>query len=122
MKTCESCNEHYATTRSTNPDWSGYNLCAECAAEYDARPPVGIVQAVRERVEYRVSDGVESEYFTAANPEDALHQMFSQYDWGDCPELQEENCQTASSRYTVWQQTDDGEIEVLSGPLSDVRR
>lgn len=29
-----------ATTRSTNPDWSGYQLCAECAAEYDSRPPV----------------------------------------------------------------------------------
>lgn len=47
---CESCNEQEATTKSTNPDWSGYALCDECAAEYDARPPVGIVQPMRERI------------------------------------------------------------------------
>lgn len=29
-----------ATTHSTNPDWSSLELCAECAAEYDSRPPV----------------------------------------------------------------------------------
>jgi hypothetical protein len=27
-----------ATTHSTNPDWSKYDLCAACAAEYDSRP------------------------------------------------------------------------------------
>lgn len=37
---CESCHERPATTHSTNPDWRGYELCAECAAEYDKRPPV----------------------------------------------------------------------------------
>lgn len=36
-RTCESCHEKPATTHSTNPDWSGYDLCAECAAEYDKR-------------------------------------------------------------------------------------
>jgi hypothetical protein len=35
-----------ATTRSVNPDWSGYDLCDECAAEYDARP------LTRARAEY----------------------------------------------------------------------
>jgi hypothetical protein len=41
---CESClasiqrQETPATTHSTNPDFSGYDLCAECAAEYDSRP------------------------------------------------------------------------------------
>ena len=39
---CESClvaGEHTpATTHSKNPDWSGYDLCEECAAEYDRRP------------------------------------------------------------------------------------
>jgi len=29
-----------ATTTSAHPDWAGYDLCLECAAEYDARPPV----------------------------------------------------------------------------------
>ena len=28
-----------ATTSSSNPEWSGYALCADCAAEYDARSP-----------------------------------------------------------------------------------
>lgn len=41
---CESCAESgmqtRATTRSTNPDWSGYVLCEACAAELDTRPPV----------------------------------------------------------------------------------
>ena len=40
---CESCavagrEVAAATTHSVNPDFSGYNLCAECAAEYDGRP------------------------------------------------------------------------------------
>jgi len=26
-----------ATTHSTNPDWSGYELCEECANEYNKR-------------------------------------------------------------------------------------
>ncbi len=26
-----------ATTRSNNPDFAGYELCEECAAEYDSR-------------------------------------------------------------------------------------
>ena len=38
---CESClvaGEHTpATTRSINPEFAGYDLCAECAAEYDKR-------------------------------------------------------------------------------------
>ena len=29
-----------ATTRSTNPDFNGYNLCAECAEEYNGREPI----------------------------------------------------------------------------------
>ena len=41
---CESCRVigewTEATTKSSNPDWSGYNLCEECAAEYNQRPPV----------------------------------------------------------------------------------
>ena len=41
---CESCAvagvDRPATTHSTNPDWSGYDLCDECAAEYDQRPPI----------------------------------------------------------------------------------
>ena len=39
---CQSCDvagiKREATTHSTNPDWSGYDLCEECAAEYDKRP------------------------------------------------------------------------------------
>jgi hypothetical protein len=31
-----------ATTRSTNPDWSGYDLCDECAEYYDSEPPLPI--------------------------------------------------------------------------------
>lgn len=43
---CESCAEAGqhgvpATTHSSNPDWSGYDLCAECAAHYDAEGPIG---------------------------------------------------------------------------------
>ena len=38
---CDSClesgQETEATTKSTNPDYSGYDLCDECAAEYDSR-------------------------------------------------------------------------------------
>lgn len=38
---CESClvaGEHTpATTRSINPEFSGYALCAQCANEYDSR-------------------------------------------------------------------------------------
>ena len=41
---CESCRatgrETPATTRSSNPDWSGYVLCAECADEYNARKTI----------------------------------------------------------------------------------
>ena len=43
MKTvnCESCSvsgiEVAATTHSVNPDFCGYELCDECAAEYDSR-------------------------------------------------------------------------------------
>ena len=43
-KLCESClvagEKVPATTRSTNPDWIGYDLCAKCAEEYDSRLPV----------------------------------------------------------------------------------
>jgi hypothetical protein len=39
---CESCAEGGqhgvpATCHSSNPDWSGYDLCDECRAEYDSR-------------------------------------------------------------------------------------
>ena len=36
---CAAVGQHDvpATTRSRNPDWSGYRLCAECAREYDSR-------------------------------------------------------------------------------------
>lgn len=41
---CESClvtGEHVpATGHSTNPDWSGYDLCDECIAEYNSRAPI----------------------------------------------------------------------------------
>ena len=41
---CESCAVNGervpAVGHSINPDWSGYNLCASCIAEYDSRPPV----------------------------------------------------------------------------------
>jgi len=47
---CESCaatGEHGvpATTHSTNPDWSGYNLCQQCANEYDGRAPINAATA-----------------------------------------------------------------------------
>ncbi|MCL6560534.1 MAG: hypothetical protein K6U74_17410 [Firmicutes bacterium] len=38
MSMCESCGEKPATGRSRNPDWSGYDLCDECIAEYDSWP------------------------------------------------------------------------------------
>ena len=42
---CDSCAvagiETPATTRSMNPDWSGYHLCRDCAKEYDGRPVTG---------------------------------------------------------------------------------
>ena len=38
---CDSClesgQETEATTKSVNPDFSGYDLCDDCAAEYDSR-------------------------------------------------------------------------------------
>lgn len=42
---CESCAEggFYgvpAVGHSSNPEWSGYNLCQECIDEYDRRPPI----------------------------------------------------------------------------------
>jgi hypothetical protein len=43
MYECASCLENsihtLATTHSINPDFAGYELCNECAAEYDARRP-----------------------------------------------------------------------------------
>lgn len=46
---CESCAENGthgvpATGHSTNPEWSGYNLCDECQAEYNGRDPVNQAQ------------------------------------------------------------------------------
>lgn len=42
---CASCDaaglDTEAVTSSSNPDWSGYDLCAECAAELDTIPPIG---------------------------------------------------------------------------------
>ncbi len=46
-QSCESCAAESsgvrtpATTRSTNPDYAGLALCAECADEYDSRPSWG---------------------------------------------------------------------------------
>ena len=41
---CESCLEAgihtEATTHSQNPDFSGYDLCEECAKHYDSREPI----------------------------------------------------------------------------------
>jgi len=41
---CESCLvegiKTPATTHSNNPDFSGYELCEECAKEYDSRSPL----------------------------------------------------------------------------------
>ena len=47
---CESCaatDPHTsvaATTHSLNTDWSGYQLCDECAAHYDSVPSLGLGQ------------------------------------------------------------------------------
>jgi hypothetical protein len=47
---CESCvavDSHTsvaATTHSSNTDWSGYQLCDECAAHYDSVPSLGFGQ------------------------------------------------------------------------------
>jgi len=50
---CESCAEdgfdNLATTRSTNPDWAGYDLCDDCAADYDERRPIYEVSTVGTR-------------------------------------------------------------------------
>ncbi len=44
QKWCESCAEGgletSATGHSTNPDWSGYDLCDDCIAEYNGRAPI----------------------------------------------------------------------------------
>jgi hypothetical protein len=44
MKYCDSCAQAGeivpATTKSVNPDWEGYDLCEECAREYDSRSPI----------------------------------------------------------------------------------
>lgn len=49
---CDSCLEagiHTpATTHSTNPEWSGYDLCEECAEEYNQRPPINSANAGNE--------------------------------------------------------------------------
>ena len=45
---CESCGVKPATGQCKNPDFSGYYLCDECAAEYDSRPH-GIIEAGKER-------------------------------------------------------------------------
>jgi len=41
---CESCAvtgiKTPATGHSNNPEWSGYDLCDECIAEYDSRQPI----------------------------------------------------------------------------------
>ena len=45
-QSCESCaatgRERPATTRTINPDYSRYELCAECAEEYDERHKLSI--------------------------------------------------------------------------------
>ncbi|MBW1953636.1 MAG: hypothetical protein JRI66_11235 [Deltaproteobacteria bacterium] len=44
VKLCESClasgRKVPATTRSRNPDYAGYELCEDCAREYDSRVQV----------------------------------------------------------------------------------
>lgn len=59
-KLCESCLQTGiqtpATTHSVNPDWSGYDLCEECAAEYDSRRPTateGMTDAAKMISAYR---------------------------------------------------------------------
>jgi hypothetical protein len=41
---CDSCavsgDRVLATGHSTNPDWSGYDLCDECQEEYNQRDPI----------------------------------------------------------------------------------
>ncbi len=41
---CESCNENPVTGHCKNPDFAGYDLCAECIAQYDSRP-FGVIEA-----------------------------------------------------------------------------
>lgn len=48
---CESCAQNGAhgvpaVGHSRNPEWSGYDLCQECIAEYDNRPPVNNADAI----------------------------------------------------------------------------
>ena len=72
---CESCaatGEHGvpATTHSTNPDWSGYNLCQECANEYDSRVPIRDLTTLAERI-YSVAHGhVDDKRFHAEKREE----------------------------------------------------
>lgn len=47
---CESCaaggiHGVIATGHSTNPEWTGYDLCDECQAEYNSRSPINQAQA-----------------------------------------------------------------------------
>ena len=35
---CESCGERRATMRCTSPAWRHYQLCDECAAEFNRDP------------------------------------------------------------------------------------
>lgn len=46
--------ETEATTRSHNPEYSGYDMCAECAREYDAREEsiMATLRDIRENPEY----------------------------------------------------------------------
>jgi hypothetical protein len=42
-----------ATTHSRNPDYYGYELCEECAAEYDSRAPTqynSLKQVIKRRL------------------------------------------------------------------------
>ncbi|MBU1173314.1 MAG: hypothetical protein KKD44_27420 [Proteobacteria bacterium] len=60
-KICESCNEKPATTHSKNPDWCGYELCGECADEYDNRAPLGQAEGVTAAGVTRYLDAVPDE-------------------------------------------------------------
>lgn len=49
MKNCDHCEEKPATTKSTNPSYSGYDLCGDCARELDRREDVQAVDRREKR-------------------------------------------------------------------------
>jgi hypothetical protein len=90
---CESCahSGQYgvpATTHSINPNWSGYNLCDECAAEYDSRMPEPLFSGDDEptiECAYcgREVPGTGEEQTPAVDDDDAWAQL-ARYHYPDC--------------------------------------